>query len=104
MSTSAACAGRWTAPARTLSFIPSAASGFVSVLLTRTLTSSTFRLALICIGVFSGTVFALLGYVYWATTSYVHGRSDRAISADRAWLVQADDQAGSGAVANLINQ
>lgn len=74
------------------------------MLLTRTLTSSTFRLALICIGVFSGTVFALLGYVYSATTSYVHGLSDRAISADRALLVQADEQAGSGAIANLINQ
>jgi hypothetical protein len=45
------------------------------VLLARTLNPSTFRLALMCNAVFSGTVFALLGYVYWATTDYLHGGS-----------------------------
>jgi signal transduction histidine kinase len=73
------------------------------VLLTRTLKSSTFRLALMCIAVFSGTVFALLGYVYWATADYVHGRCDRAISADRTLLVQAYDKAGRDALVNLID-
>src|SRR5262245_32671711 len=57
-----------------------------------------------CIVVFSGTVFALLGYVYWATTNYVHGRCDRAIAADRALLVQAYDKDGRYALVNLINQ
>src|SRR5215831_16305511 len=101
---SGACGGKWTAVERTRSSTPCAASGSVFVLLTRTLTSSTFRLALLCIVVFSGTVFALLGYVYWATTNYVHGRSDRAIVADRASLVQAYEQGGRGALVNLINQ
>jgi signal transduction histidine kinase len=74
------------------------------VLLTRTLKSSTFRLALMCIAVFSGTVFALLGYVYWATADYVHDRCDRAISADRALLVQAYETTGHDALINLVTQ
>jgi signal transduction histidine kinase len=74
------------------------------VLLTRTLKSSTFKLALICIAVFSAAVFALLGYVYWATTNYVHGRCDGAISADRGLLVQAYEKAGRDALIDLINQ
>jgi signal transduction histidine kinase len=74
------------------------------VLLTRTLKSSTFRVALICIAVFSGAIFALLGYVYWATADYVHGRCDRAISADRASLVQAYERAGRDLLVNAINQ
>jgi signal transduction histidine kinase len=74
------------------------------VLLTRTLTSSTFRLALLCIAIFSGTVFALLGYVYWATTDYVNGRCDHAILADRAFLVEAYEKAGRDALVSLIEQ
>jgi signal transduction histidine kinase len=74
------------------------------VLLAKTLKSSTFKLALVCVAVFSGTVFALLGYVYWATTNYVRGRCDRAISADRALLVQAYGKAGRDALVTLINQ
>jgi signal transduction histidine kinase len=60
--------------------------------------------ALLCIAVFNGTVFALLGYVYWATTDYVHRRSDRAIAADRALLVQAYEKAGRNGLVNLIGQ
>ena len=74
------------------------------MLLTRTLGSSTFRLALVCIALFSGIVFALFGYVYSATTNYVHRRYDRAISADRALLVRAYGKAGRDSVANLIDQ
>ena len=74
------------------------------MLLTRTLTSSTFKLAVVCIAVFSGTVFALLGYVYWATTDYVRSRSDRAISADRALLGQAYGEGGQDAIVALINE
>ena len=74
------------------------------MLLTRTLTSSTFKLALMCIAVFSATVFALLGYVYRATTDYVHGRYDRAISVDRGLLVQAYEKGGRDSLVTLINQ
>ncbi len=74
------------------------------MLLARTLKSSTFKLALVCVALFSAAVFALLGYVYWATTDYVRSRCDRAISADRALLVQAYGKAGRDALVNLINQ
>src|SRR5437870_13276883 len=93
-----ACDGRWTAVEPTRSSIRCAASGFVSVLLAKTLKSSTFRLALVCVAVFSGAVFALLGYFYWATTNYVRSRCDRAISAGRALLVQAYGPPGRGAL------
>jgi len=53
-------------------------SGIVSALLTKTFRSSTFRLALICIAIFGAIVFALIGYVYWSTASYVRGQSDLA--------------------------
>src|SRR5215469_13722698 len=99
-----ACGGRLTAVERTLSSIRCVASDFVFVLLTRTLTSSTFKLALMCIAVFSATVFALLGYVYRATTDYVHGRYDRAISVDRGLLVQAYEKGGRDSLVTLINQ
>src|SRR5215470_10661882 len=100
----AACDGRWTGEERTPSSTPCAEWGSVFVLLTRTLKSSTFKLALVCVAVFSGTVFALLGYVDWATKNYVYSRSDRAIAADRALLVEAYGRAGRDAVVSLINQ
>src|SRR5215471_7189745 len=100
----AACDGRWTGEERTPSSTPCAEWGSVFVLLTRTLKSSTFRLALVCIAVFSGTVFALLGYVYWATTDFVRSRCDREISADRAVLGQAYEKAGRDGLAHLITQ
>src|SRR5215813_3803648 len=99
-----ACGGRWMAEGRTPSSTPCAEWGFVFVLLTRTLKSSTFRVALLCIAVFSGTVFALLGYVYWATMDYVHRRCDRVIAADRALLVRAYEKAGRNELVNLIDQ
>src|SRR5215813_4303758 len=101
---SVGCGGRWTGEEHTRSSTRCAAWDFAFVLLTRTLKSSTFRLAAICIAVFSGTVFALLGYVYWATTDYVHRQSDRAIAADRASLVQTYERTGRDGLASLVGQ
>ena len=98
-----ACGGRWTVVAHTPSFRRYAASDFLFVLLARTSKSSTFKLALVCIALFSAVVFALLGYVYWATTDYVRSRYDRAISADRALLVEAYEEAGRDALVALID-
>jgi signal transduction histidine kinase len=64
------------------------------VLLIKTLRSSTLRLALICIGVFGIVVCSLFSYVYWSTASYLRSRSDRAITAERAVLHHAYDDAG----------
>src|SRR5260370_10627862 len=102
MSMSDVSGARSTANRLIRSFIPSAASGFVSVLLTKTLRSSTLRLALICVGIFGAVVCALFIYVYWSTASYVRGRSDRAIAAEHVILRQAYDRAGrDGPVATI---
>src|SRR5258708_33145914 len=86
------------------SFLPSAASGFVFVLLTKTLRSSTLRLALICVVIFGAVVCALFIYVYWSTASYVRGRSDRAIAAEHVILRQAYDRAGRDELVATIGQ
>jgi signal transduction histidine kinase len=52
------------------------------VLLTKTLRSSTFKLALIAIGTFGVIMSAIFSYVYLSTSSYVRSRSDRAVMAD----------------------
>src|SRR5215467_12052284 len=94
MSMSDGSAARSTVSRPTPLFTPSGASGFASVLLTKTLRSSTLRLALICIGVFGIVVCALFSYVYWSTASYIRSRSDEAIASEQSILRQAYDQAG----------
>ena len=64
-------------------------SGFASVLLAKTLRSSTLKLALLCIAIFGAVVIALLGYVYWSTATFVHSRADDAIATDLAALQRA---------------
>lgn len=74
------------------------------MLLIETLRSSTFRLALICVGLFGAAIFALFGYVYWSTASYLRARSDRAIMAEQAVLIKTYGAAGREGVIALINQ
>jgi signal transduction histidine kinase len=64
------------------------------VLLAKTLRSSTFKLALIWIGIFGALVLALLGYVYRSTATYVRERADRAIAAEETTLRNVFDSAG----------
>jgi signal transduction histidine kinase len=66
------------------------------VLLAKTVRSSTLKLALISIGIFGALVFALLGYVYWSTVSFVRAQTDRAIAAEQAVLQKS--YAGGGRV------
>jgi signal transduction histidine kinase len=74
------------------------------VLLTKTLTSSTFRLALIAIGTFGVIAAAIFSYVYLSTASYVRSRSDRAIMSDYQSLQAAYARSGREGVAALIEQ
>jgi len=69
-------------------------SGIASVLLTKAVRSSTFRLALICIGIFGAVIVALFGYVYWSTTSFVRSRSDLTLATELSILQKA--HAGRG--------
>jgi signal transduction histidine kinase len=76
----------------------------VFVLLAKTLHSSTFRLALICIGIFGTAVVALFVYVCWSTGSYVRGRSDHAIKTELAILQKAYASAGRSGLITTITQ
>src|SRR6266436_2101139 len=101
-STSDASAEKSTVSRPIRSSIPSAASGFVSVLLAKTLRSSTFKWALIWITIFGAVVIALFSYVYWSTAAYVHGRSDRAIAAEQIILQKAYASTGRGGLIAAI--
>jgi signal transduction histidine kinase len=74
------------------------------VLLAKTLTSSTFKLALIAIGTFGLIVSGILGYVYLSTSSYVRDRSDRAIMSECANLLSANERTGRDGLVTLIKQ
>ena len=79
-------------------------SGIVSALLAKTLRSSTFRLALICIAIFGAVVFVLIGYVYWSSASYVRSQSDHVIAAEHTILRDAYARAGRDGLIAAIRQ
>lgn len=74
------------------------------MLIAKTLRSSTFRMALICIAAFGALVIALFAFVYMSTTAYVLARTDRANAADRAILVAAYEHGGREALIAAINK
>jgi len=74
------------------------------VLLAKTLTSSTFKLALIAIGTFGVIVSAIFSYVYLSTSAYVRGRSDREIMTEYLSLQSAYGQSGRDGLAALIQR
>jgi len=74
------------------------------VLLTKTLRSSTLRLAFIYVILFSAAIFGLLGYVYWSTARYLSEISDRAISAESALLTKAYEAGGRDGLVKFINR
>ena len=74
------------------------------MLLTKTIRSTTFRLALISIGVFGAVVIALFGYVYWSTATFILSRSDSAIEAERVTLRNAYDAGGREGLVQAIDQ
>jgi signal transduction histidine kinase len=74
------------------------------VLLVKTLRSTTFKLALISIGVFGAVVIVLFGYVYWSTTNFVLSRSDRAIEAERATLRNIYNTSGRDGIIQAIER
>lgn len=74
------------------------------MLLAKTLTSSTFRLALIAIGAFGVIASVIFSYVYLSTSSYVRSRSDRAIMTDYLSLQGAYERNGRAGLIALIQQ
>jgi signal transduction histidine kinase len=80
------------------------ASDIVSVLLAKTLTSTTFKLALIAIGTFGVIVSAILGYVYLSTASYVRSRSDLAIQIESSSLRETYKRSGRDGLIDAIGR
>lgn len=80
------------------------ALGTASVRLVETLRSSTFKLALIAIGLFGAIVLTLFSYVYWSTMSYVTGRLDSAIAAEQLALHKTYDREGRGGLMTALQQ
>ncbi len=74
------------------------------MLLTKTLTSSTFKLALIAIGTFGVIVSAIFSYVYLSTSAYVRSRSDRSIMTEYLSLRSAYQRSGREGLTGLIRQ
>jgi signal transduction histidine kinase len=74
------------------------------VLLAKTLTSSTFKLAMIAIGTFGLIAAAILSYVYLSTSSYARSRSDRAIMIEYASLQEAYGRSGRDGLIALMQQ
>jgi signal transduction histidine kinase len=72
------------------------------VLLAKTFTSSTFKLALIAIGTFGVIVAAIFIYVYASTSAYVRSRSDRAIVSEFSSLQVTYDRGGRVGLITLI--
>jgi signal transduction histidine kinase len=81
------------------------ASDFVSVLLSKTVrSSSTLKLAFIYVIAFCAAIFGLLGYVYWSTVTYLYDISDRAIARECALLTKAYEAGGQDGLVALIDR
>ncbi len=74
------------------------------MLLAKTLRSSTYRLALVAIGVFGAIVIGLFTYVRWSTASYVRSIADRAIAVDFSVLAEAQAAGGREALIAAIKR
>ena len=74
------------------------------MLLSKTLRSSTLKLAFIYVLVFSSGVFALLGYVYWSTASYLYERSDQLLNIERESMDDAYRKTGRDGIIALIGR
>jgi signal transduction histidine kinase len=74
------------------------------VLLSKTLRSSTLRLAYIYVTLFCSAIFALLGYVYWSTADYLYQKSDQLLKIERELMQNAYNEGGSIGVIALIGR
>ena len=58
------------------------------------LRSSTFRLALLYMLLFSSSVLVLLGFIYWSTVSYISAQTDETIDIEIIDLTERYRNAG----------
>jgi signal transduction histidine kinase len=74
------------------------------VLLSKTLHSSTLKLAFTYIVLFCAAIFAVLGYAYWTGAAYLYRQSDAAITSERGVLSETYDSAGLNSLIALIGK
>ncbi len=66
------------------------------------LRTTTFRLALLYMALFGGSVLLLLGFIYWSTVAFVSSQTDATIEAEVVGLAeQYRDHGASGVVATI---
>jgi signal transduction histidine kinase len=68
----------------------------------RLLRSATFRLALLYMLLFGGSVAVLLGFLYWATVGELSAQVDETIQADIKGLAEQYEQRGTPGIAAII--
>lgn len=71
---------------------------------TRLLKSAAFRLALIYMLLFGGSVALLLGFLWWATAGVLSRQLDETIQADIKGLAEQYERRGTGGVASIISE
>ena len=70
----------------------------------RLLKSATFRLALIYMLLFGGSVAVLLGFLYWATVGVLSEQVDETIQADIKGLAEQYERRGTPGIAAIIGE
>jgi signal transduction histidine kinase len=73
------------------------------VLITKLTKSSTFRLALIYMALFSMSVLLLLGFIYWSTAGYMVRQTEATIEAEIIGLADRYDLAGLNGLSEVIS-
>jgi len=71
---------------------------------TRFLRSSTFRLALLYMLLFSTSVLMLLGFIYWSTVSYIYAQTDETIDIEILDLTERYRNAGLSGLTQLLTE
>ena len=66
--------------------------------------TSTFRLALIYMVLFAGSVMILLGFIYWSTVAYMSEQIDETIRAEITGLAEQYRQRGLGGLEKTISE
>ena len=76
----------------------------MSVVLPRILRTSSFRLTLLCAGLFIASVLILFGVTYWAASVYMSTSLDAAVDSDITELADTLQVGGEAALAALVKE
>jgi signal transduction histidine kinase len=68
------------------------------------LRSSSFRLSLVYMALFAGSVLLLLSFLYWATVGYMARQTDATIEAEITGLAEQYREGGLGNLVNILQQ